>query len=75
MGIQTLARWVEGTFGGQSRVRQGGLSDCKGQSRRRAAEMERHGDCREQRDGEHGHRRSRAGAAEVQHGDVASSLI
>jgi hypothetical protein len=37
--------------------------------------MERHGDYREQRDGEHGHCRPRAGAAEVQHWDVASNLI
>jgi hypothetical protein len=36
--------------------------------------MERHGDYREQRDGEHGHCRP-IGAAEVQHWDVASNLI
>jgi hypothetical protein len=37
--------------------------------------MERNGDYREQRDGEHGHCRSIAGVAEVQHWDVASNLI
>jgi hypothetical protein len=37
--------------------------------------MERHGDCREQRDGEHGHCRPIAGAAEVQQLDAASNVI
>jgi hypothetical protein len=35
----------------------------------------RHGDYREQRDGEHGHCRPIAGAAEVQHWDVVSNVI
>src|ERR1700687_309618 len=63
-----LPRWVGSFFGRRSRVRRSGAGGC-------AAEMERHGDYREPRDGEHGHCRPIAGAAEVQHWDVASNLI
>jgi hypothetical protein len=52
----------------------GRLANCcrlQGQHRSCVAEMERHGDCREQRDGEH----PIAGPAEVQQLDVASSVI
>ena len=37
--------------------------------------IERHDDYREQRDGEHGHCRSRAGEAEVQHLNFAAHAI
>jgi hypothetical protein len=53
-----LPRWVGSFFGRRSRVRRSGSVDCKGQNRSCVAEMERHGDGREQRDGEHGRCRS-----------------
>jgi hypothetical protein len=70
-----LPRWVGSFFGRRSQARRNGSADCKGLNRSCAAVMERHGDYREQRDGEHGHCRPIAGAAEVQHWDVASNLI
>jgi len=44
------------------------------QKRCRAAEIDRQGGCPGQRDGEHGHCRSRACEAEVQHWNVAANL-
>ena len=70
-----LPRWVASFFGRRSQARRSGSADCKGQNRSYAAEMVRHGDCREQRDGEHGHCRPIAGAAEAQHWGGASNLI
>ena len=70
-----LSRWVGSFFGSRWRVRRSGSVDCKVQNRSCAAEMEQHGYYREQRDGEHGHCRPIAGAAEAQHWGGASNLI
>jgi len=70
-----LPRWVGSFLGRRSRALRSGSADCKEQNRSCAAVMEWDGDYREQRDGEHGHCRPIAGAAEVQHWDVASNVI
>ena len=79
MGIWTLPVFCRGGLGafsaGDRRRVEAVSADCRGQNRSYAAVMVRHGDYREQRDGEHGHCRPIAGAAEVQHWGGASNLI
>jgi len=61
-----LLMWIERSFWEAIEGATTRSSDRDRQNRRRAARIDRRGGCPWWRDGEHGHRRLRVGAAEVQ---------
>ena len=78
MGISAcglLARCVDRLFGQRSKGWRVRSVDRDRQNRRFAAPIDRRGGCSGQRDGEHGHGRSRASEAEVQYWNVAANLV